>query len=282
MSLEQRTKDFMLEGDFDRDKFVKTGKVYQDIGKWIQTIQKDSTNPDVMKKAGKTFYDNPSFYYQSGTNPRPRLEDTFSVLQDNRAEYAKEKYSKITEGFEDKQWLELVSSLPLYKNGDKSHDEIVDAINEKRQVDEASSDPEKIIQFLSNKSKKFDDILRLEFQREVYNERYLKTLFGIYQRETSAKIGKMLYDENGDLKKGLAKKIFENSLHSAELEMVKETDKGDKNDIWESDIRPYYLALANLKYKVEKKKIEEDKEEDKEDFAKERAKTRKEKGMSIY
>jgi len=280
MSLEEKTKEFMLEGDFNRDKFVKTGKIYQDMGKWIQTLQKDSTNPDVMKKAGKAFYENPDFYYQSGTSPRPRLEDTYPVLQDNRARYAKEKYSNFIDGFDDNHWMNLISSLPLYKTGNKEHDEIVECLNQTKQMDEIGGDPEKMTNFLSKKAKNFDPIVQAEFRREMYNERYSRTLFGLYQRETQIKYMKSFFDEKGELKKGLAKSIFENSLRAAEREMEKETDEGNKNDIWESDIRQYYLNLDSIKYKSEKNKLEEEKEKNKDNAPKEREKKRKEMGMS--
>jgi len=281
MSLEEKTKEFMVEGDFNREKFVKTGKVYQDMGKWIQTLEKDSTNVDVMRKAGKTLQENPDFYYQSGINPRPRLEDTFSVLQDNRANYAKEKYSNIIDGFNDEHWMSLISGLPLYKTGKKEHDEIVDILNQKKRMDEAAGDPEKMTQFLFKKSKSFDPIVQAEFRREIYNERYLKTLFGLYERETQIKYMKKIFDEKGEIKKGLAKSTFETSLHAAEAEMEKETNEGDKSDIWEADIRPYYLALDSVKYRMEKKEIEKDREKGKDSTTQERGKKRKGMGMNI-
>jgi hypothetical protein len=282
MTLEEKTKEYMLEGEFDRDKFVKTGKVYQDIGKWIQILEKDGTNPDVMKKAGKVLQNNPDFYYQSGTSPRPRLEDTFSVLQDNRAKYAKEKYSDIIDGFNEEHWMSLISNLPLYKTGNKEHDEIVDCLNQTKQMNEIAGDPEKMSDFISKKARKFDPIVQAEFRREMYNERYLKTLFGLYHKEAQIAFSKKFYGENGELNKGLAKSVFENSLHAAEAEMEKETNEGDKSDIWESDIRPQYLALDSVKYKLEKKEKEKDEDEKKDSTRKDRGKRRKEMGMSIY
>jgi hypothetical protein len=225
MSLEEKTREFMVEGDFNRENFVKTGKIYQDIGKWAQILQKDSTNPDVMKKAGKAFYGDPHFYYQSGTSPRPRLEDTLPVLQDNRARYAKEKYSDITDGFNDGHWMGLISNLPLYKTGDKENNKLIGVLNEKRKIGEVSEDLNKIIQFLHEKSRKFDPVVQSEFAREIHNERYLKTLFGLYAKEVEIKYARAFYDEEGKLKKGLAKNLFEASLRLPKRKWKKKQTK---------------------------------------------------------
>jgi hypothetical protein len=281
MSLEEKTKEFMLEGGFNRENFVKTGKIYQDMGKWLQTLEKDATNVDVMRKSGKLFQENPDFYYQSGTSPRPRIYDTLSVLQDNRANYAKEKYSEIIGGFDDEHWMGLISNLPLYKTGKKKYDEVIEVINQKRQMDEVMENPEKMTNFLYKKAQKFDSITQAEFRREIYNERYLKTLFGVYKRETEIKYMKALFEEDGGIKKGLAKSVFEASLNTAKGEMEIETNESDKSDIWEADVRPYYLALDNVKYRIEKAKLEKDREKSKESTSKEREEKRKEKGMSI-
>jgi hypothetical protein len=280
MSLEQKTKEFMLEGGFNREKFVKTGKAYQDMGKWLQTLEKDPTNVDVMRKAGKLLYENPDFYYQSGTSPRPRLDDTLSVVQDNRARYAKEMYPHIINGFNEENWMNLISSLPLYKTGKKEYDDVIDAINQKRQMDEVAENPEKTTGFLYKKAQKFDSIVQAEFRREIYNERYMKTLFGIYQRESEMKYMKSLFDENGEIKKGLAKSVFEESLKAAEGEMNAETNEGDKSDIWEGDVRQYYLALDSIKYSLEKKKLEKDREKKEDNASTERKNKRKKMGMN--
>jgi hypothetical protein len=279
MSLEQKTKEFILEGGFNRENFVKTGKAYQDMGKWLQTLEKDPSNVSVMRKAGKLFYENPDFYYQSGTSPRPRLDDTLSVLQDNRARYAKEMYSDMINGFDEENWMNLILSLPLYKTGKKEYDEVIDAIHEKRQMDEVAENPEKTTGFLYKKAQKFDSIVQAEFRREIYNERYLKTLFGIYQRETEMKYMKALFDEEGQIKKGLAKSVFEESLRAAEGEMNAEINEGDKSDIWEDDIRQYYLALDSIKYGLEKKELDKNKEKNEENASTERKNKRKKMGM---
>jgi len=279
MSLEQKTKEFILEGGFNRENFVKTGKAYQDMGKWLQTLEKDPSNVSVMRKAGKLFYENPDFYYQSGTSPRPRLDDTLSVLQDNRARYAKEMYSDMINGFDEENWMNLILSLPLYKTGKKEYDEVIDAIHEKRQMDEVAENPEKTTGFLYKKAQKFDSIVQAEFRREIYNERYLKTLFGIYQRETEMKYMKALFDDSGKLKKGLAKSVFEESLRAAEGEMNAEINEGDKSDIWEDDIRQYYLALDSIKYGLEKKELDKNKEKNEENASTERKNKRKKMGM---
>ncbi|MFH1365286.1 MAG: hypothetical protein ABIH28_01755 [archaeon] len=280
MSLEQKTNEFMLEGEFNSENFVKTGKIYQDIGKWIQTLQKDVYNKDAFEKAGKLFVGDKDFYSPTGINPKFKLEDTFSVLTENRAKYAKERYSNMANGFSDEHWMGLISNLPLYKTGNKSHDEIVDAMIAKRKVDEASEDSNKMFEFLSKKSEGFDGPFQAEFRRERYNESYLKKLFGIYQKEAVMKYLKLLHNEDGKLKKGLAKSVFETSLKTAEREMERETNEGDKSDIWEADVRPYYLALDHFKYKLEDNELEEKEEKNKDNKTKDRQKTRRDMGMS--
>jgi len=171
--------------------------------------------------------------------------------------------------------------LPLYKTGRKEYDEVIEVINEKKQMDEVAENPEKMTNFLFKKSQKFDEVVLAEFRREMYNERYLKVRFGLYQREAEIKYMKALYDEKGKLKKDIAKSVFEEGLKVAERKMDEETDEGDKNDIWENDIRPHYLTLDSIKYSIEKKALEKDNEEKKGDLSKQRAKERQEIGMSI-
>lgn len=280
MSLEKRTEDFMPKGDFNRETFVQQGEVYQDIGKWVQTLQKDPHNKKAFENAGKLFFGDGAFYSPEGENPRFRLEDTFSKLTEGRARYAEKKYSDFTDGLTDEHWRTLILEVPLYKTGNKEHDEIIEAIEAKRNVDEVSKDPNKLRAFLLKKSEEFDEPFRKEVRRNKYNNSYLQKVFEIYQKEATINYNILVHEKDGSFKKGLAKSIFESSLKAAKAEMNRESDEGDKSDIWEADIRPYYLTLDSIKYQLEKEKLKVEQNKKKDAERKERAKKRENMGMS--
>ncbi len=279
-SLEYKTIN--PEGDYNSQDIIQHYEDFQDINEYLQALQKDSENVNVWEKAGELLHGgNKLFYTQSKTSPRLGLEKTLSEESNKLAKYADKNSSTIFGKLEPESYAELIQKVPLYKTGNKEHDDFVELMNNYRKVTEAGQDINKMTEYVQKKVMDSDcsDGIKMELLANIYNERYIQVQFQGYMNLAKAELDEKTYDANKNVKTGFLEKIFKNSLDEAEAELRKEDySESEKNDILEANIRPYKFALLEEAYK--KEKGDEDKPQGKEDRDK-RRKDRREKGMAF-
>lgn len=275
---EENELDYKLinpEQDYDSENLIQHYENFQDMNEWLQILQKDSENADILEKAGGLLRKNPLFYFKTKRSPRSDLEGTLSEESNNLAKYAENNSSTFYGELGPEDYSELIQKVPLYKTGNKEHDEFVDAINELRNLAGAREDPDKMHAYVQEKISKAPMWAQISFAR--YGENDLSAIFESYLINADSKFKAKKYDEGGKIKHAFLEKVFKDSLDEAEKDWKKEDySEKEKNDVWERNVRPYHMALLDGMYKKEKK--DEDKPQ-KNEARDQRRKERREKGM---
>ncbi|HKZ34015.1 MAG TPA: hypothetical protein VJ142_02150 [Candidatus Nanoarchaeia archaeon] len=262
---------------YDRRKLIQHYETFRDIGQWLQTIQKDPENTGVREDAGDLLRTNPQYYFKANRSPRSDLEGALSEEHDHLGEYAREHSSTLYGKLKSEDYVGLVQRVPLYKTGNREHDEFVEVMNENRKLAEASEDPEKMAEYVGGKVKNFPKWAQISYMR--HGESDLRLIFQSYLNSANAKLRAIMLDEKRNPRSEFLKEVFEESLKEAETELDQESysDK-EKNDIWKRNIRPYYMALLEKGYEKEKKEEDGDIPQEKKDRDT-RRKRRRAKGM---
>ncbi len=252
------------ESKYDGKAIVRQGKNSKDLTKYLNTVQKDPENPSAWEKSGGVLWGDTGFYtsavndpttgalIRSPRSPRGDLEDALSQTQNDNAEFVKAHKSTILGKLAPENYEALTLGVEhLYKTGDKKLDEFVDALNEVRGLGAISQEPQKVREYVSNRLKKEKApawaIASFARTGEGDSHRILRGYMTLAQK----KLEKIMSKEDGSTNSELLKRVFLEGLKKAEDAFDRETDKEDKGDIWEQDIRPYYLALFDQIYKAE-------------------------------
>jgi len=263
--------------DYDRVDLIQHYEGFRDMNKWLQILQKDSENTGVRENAGQLLRKNPHYYFNAKRSPRSDLEDALSEEYDHLSIYAKKHSSTLYGKLGSEDYADLILKVPLYKTGNKEHDEFVEVMDENRKLGEASGDPEKMAKYVGGKIKNFPKWAQISFMR--YGENDLKIIFQSYVNSVNARLKAIMFDEKGNVRSKFLERVFRDSLDEAEKDLKDEdySDK-EKNDIWQRNIRPYHMAVLEKAYEKEKQKEDEDIPQKKKDRD-ERRKRRRAKGM---
>jgi len=263
------------EENYDGNAIIQHYEDFQDMNKYIQTIKEDSENTSAWEDSGKLLHKSPFYYFNVNRSPRSDLEGAISEEYNNLAKYANKHSSNIFGKLKSEDYVNLTQKVPLYKTGDKGHDEFIDSLNEFKRLNEISKDTNKIFEYVQEKVSKGPNWFQISFMK--YGENDLNVIFKSYLANAQTKVSEKMFDENKEVKKEFLEKVFKDSLSEAEAELSKEDySEEEKNDLWEANVRPYYFTLLEEVYKREKE--DEDKPQKKEDRD-ERRKARREKGM---
>ena len=238
-SLEYKTID--SEGDYDSNIVIQHYEDFQDISNSIQTIKKDSENIGAWEKAGDLLHKNKQFYFQAKTSPRYGLEKVLSEEYNALAKYAENNSSTIFEKLGPEDYSELIKKVPLYKTGNKEHDDLVDAMNEYKKLVETGQDINKIAEYAQKKIIDSDcsEGIKMELLVNIHNEKYLQVIFQEYLNLAKARLDAKMHNGDEKVRIEFLEKVFKESLSQAKGEWKK--------------ARPYYFALLEQVYKKEKR-----------------------------
>jgi len=261
---------------YDDSKAIQHYEDYEDAKQYLSILSQDPENTPAWEKAGELLYKNPNFYFGTKTSPRADLESMVSSETNRFALFAKKNSSEIYDKLKPEDFAELIQKVPLYKTGDKEHDELADAINEYRKMLEISRDPDKKFSYVQERVNDSKEEWALQsFAR--FGKNNFEKMFEGYLNFAQAKIISKMFDSNKKLRGEFLKKVFKDSLAEAEKDFKDENySEGEKTDIWDNNIKSYYVALFEQAYKIEK--ADENIPENKKD-RNERRKERKAKGM---
>lgn len=263
---------------YNKEDLIGHYEDLMDIQDYVQTLQKDPENTDAREDAGGLLRKNPNYYFTANRSPRSDLEKALSEGYDDFMGYAERHSSELYRELEPEDYVELVRRVPLYKTGNKEHDGFVEMMNEFRKIAEASQDPQKMAEYVGKKAKNFPTWAQISFMR--YGENDLKLIFQSYANASNARLEAIMFDKKGNLRSGFLEEVFKKSLEEAESDFAEETIEKERKDIRERNIRPYYMALVEQVYKIDKAKEKEDPDyPEKKKDRDERRKDRRAKGM---
>jgi len=181
------------------------------------------------------------------------------------ARYAHHNKNKFLSVLNEEALMRLVSVLPMYENGQKEHDELVQLLNERREMvniaqeKDENAKNDKIKSFMKARMQK-DNGLTKEgkslFAYLMQSDKIAEYMFGRIFNDTQKLLKLSLSMQEGDaLKPDKAKHrmLIENSLEVIEKEMDEKTDEKDKDKIWDEKVKPYYTNISHAAYESEKK-----------------------------
>lgn len=268
--------------EFNRDEFVSSFDDYKNLQAYVKALREDSNDPYVTRGLAELLTKNQEYFEQfddPSVKARVYGNSANEESKESMAEYVQGNLDDFFKLYDDTDMLALVSSVPLYKlNEDKSskeHNEFVDLFNEIRSLEEISKDPRKIRVYVDDK---IEDTP--EWFKEVYGffsgrQDHMQALFQEFSKDTQIDFLRASRTEDGSINMKKLEGILRNGTDEALKEYRSETNEGDKKDIWNTNIRPIYLTVAELIYGKEKAKIEEHKNPERV----ERKERRREKGM---
>jgi len=282
--LEVYNKKIDENESYDRSKFADKFYLFSKLERYLSNHKQNPNDPDNFSDFGKLLHKNPLFYNEF-SNPASVIsiegDAAYTAWADAMGKYVKNNLDDFFDLLDDKSWINLISTIPLYKTKEKDakdeyHDKFVEAAGELKKIREASSsnDFSKISDYVNSKLDEAPEWLQTSISYLRGNKEYMSAMFqefaGIAQTKFQEELFIYTVDKDGRKKpvkvnKGRLKTIVKDSLKKAWELHDEETDKGDQNDIWQGDLRNCYLMLARSVYPKEKKTEDWDDDEDKQE-----------------
>ena len=251
-----------------------------DLEKYVSTLQQDSANPDAIEKSGKFLRGDERYYFQANRSPRGDLEMNLSDQEKGLAGFARTNQTKLKSELQKEDYLELVQKLPIYKTGDKEHDDFADVLNDYKKLSEISQDENKKFQYIAEQVNNAPEWVQESFAR--HGKREYQIDFDLEIQNSRRQITSKLSDSEGTPKYTFVKKVIEDSLNEAEKELNNENySDSEIKDVYETNIRPYELAILETAYKRMKTKDQNKIDSPKKQERNKRRKQRKEKNMNF-
>ena len=268
-------KPINSEESYNREKFVESFGEFSDLENYIQGLIKTPNNPTILSDLGALLRKKPGFY-QNMPNPagvaRTEADRAYSSGIEQIAKYVEKNKEKFFNLLDEEKILGLVTNLPLYKTGDKKHDEFIEKLNEIHIINEAEKDASKMHQYVNSKINEIPEWAREAYTLLQGNQNYVQATFQEFKEVAQIRFQKEILTKKGKPDKAKLENIIKNSLKKAWEKYNDEDNLEDKKDIWEGDIRPYYLTLAKMVYADEKKQAKYDKDPAKENRKEDRRK----------
>jgi len=236
------------QSSFDREEFVESYKNFSKLRGYLKTLVKDSEEPTAIYKTAKLLHGDPQYYEKEKIQIRPNLEEAVLVSNENMARYVRENLSSFLDILEDEDLMSLILSLPLYRTEMDYCNEVIDAVNNFRCLQTIAKEPEKIAQYVAQELERKPE-LKEEFAKAENKQEYISKVFNSCLSEVGENLNKKLMVKTGETKRtnrSLLEEVFRESLNIAEEKYEEEENSGDKNDVWEDVVRPYYEAVASL------------------------------------
>jgi len=251
------------EEDYNRDTFVPAFGKFSDLESYIQALIKDSRDPSAISDLGALLHKDSNFYEEM-SNParvaRVEADRAYSHSVDATAQYVKRNLDDFFEITEDNSLVNYVVSVPIYRTGNEEHDEFVDSVESIREISEIaqSKDPSKSRNYVQRKLENVPDWLKESFAVLQSDSTYVQALFQNFATHDQREFEKKLTDKDGKIRRKFLEGVVKDSLKEAYKQYDKETNEGDKEDIWKIDIRPHYTELARTVYPKERAERKED------------------------
>lgn len=258
-----------LDGkSFDKDIFVPEMSKLNDLKEYRERIAKDRTDISAIADAGGRLFGKPNLFTNMD-NPDLKatayLNESIGEGTDVIAKYVKENSDDFFDKLGDNNLINLIYSVPVYETSDEDHNKFVRLLNKVKGIDEASKDPSARIKYVQDRISKAPDWFQTAYYYFSDREDNNLGIFKLFAEHAQLQLQKEFFGEDGKINTNKLEKRVKDSLDKAWDEYNKEPNEGSKKDIWERDIRPIYLALAELAYPGTEEDYKYDKDPDRED-----------------
>lgn len=243
---------------YDQSKFVGAMEDLSDLGGIAQNISAPEGNwhPDLRKNLGILLRNNQAFY--SGMSPDSVMDDLNEAHKQHEKEmqnYAIINFSTLLGKVSGKKLLQLVGSLPLSKTKRKNLDEVINTINEKREIERISKEGGMEEYVMGKLAKASDWRKQAYFGYSIGNGNYAERTFQAYAQSAEQDFARQLLDKKGNIKPEAEVVLREIIKENYSQFVAKDTDDTDKI------ARKYLSALAQVAYQEVKpaKKVKQGK-----------------------
>lgn len=254
--------------DYDRKNFVKFMSGFTDFEKYINAFDEKPGDSNTRKKLGAMIHSDPKAFatveedaVREVSNAKfSGLEDVLGgrIIRNKKGKleidkgYVEHNLDAILKKLNDKQMWEVIQKVRLYKTGNEKLDAIGDSLEELRLIAHIEEEKGKgIKEYVAAKLKKEDPETMSAYSYSLSSERYTRNLFEHYKSKANENLNNAVND-NGKIDKNKLLRLYKNSLKVALDEYDAEAHEGDKGDIYENVIRPYYLEAAKTLFPAEK------------------------------
>ena len=272
--------DARFDRDADRDQLVRMLDGMSDLEQYVQALKEDSDNPETRKDLGGLVYGNEGFYREMpadvirddakqkhsglvdllGGWVEPVQKDGKTDLEIRRG-YVENNFAEFLNALTDEELEQVLTSLPLYTTKDNDINRVIEAVREMQKLSQIK-DEKGVRDYVMQKMQASAEITQRFFSNYVLGSSiYVQKLFQSYAGVASARLGKEIKN-NGSFNRARVRKTIEESLEVAEDEFNREKHLGDKSDIFEGAIRPYYITTAKASHQRMRKDMKWDQDED--------------------
>lgn len=286
-NLEQRVmrEPVIAAEAYDKKKFLKYYDEFGDLiqGKYVNALNNDVNNLGAREGlTGILFGDSNAHLAFEPSYILKTAQVSYEQGVESLARYAQHNKNRFLDILDENALMQLAYSLPMYKNGDEKHDELVRLLNERRNMasiieeKDASVRDAKMKSFIANRIKS-DKGLTKEgkslFAYLMQSEKISEYMFGRFLHDNERFLSLSLSKKDGDsIKPDKAKyrALVENSLNAAEKAMPEDIGDKNKKKIWENALKQHYVNIANMVYQIEGKDDGKSKSEEEKKLMRER------------
>lgn len=276
--------------NYDRRTFVKAMGKGGDLEQYIDAFGKNS-NSGARGDLGGLIHDDSSFYAAMAADTVAKeaadahsahirsiggwVEQQVDGSLARKKGYVERNANDFWGKFNDSELVQLIHSVPLYFTGDEEIDHVVNLFRELGKI-RAAQQNHTIHEYVEGRMKKMPEWMQESFSNYTSRDpTYVERAFESFAAQTQMDLAKALGGKTPN--RTLITRVIKTSLAVADKAFDDEPNIGDKADIFEKQIRPYYLAMAETLYPREKKEQKLADDPDRE----ERKTARKKLGMSV-
>jgi len=268
-------KDINPAESYDNGRFLDFMKDVADLRGYKDILKKDGEEPESRKSLGSLLKDGPRHYSGiQAADVRNDANEAYSGLERElggsaeieeeggpvvrRKGYVENNLEEFLDRATAEELMAVINSVNLHYTGDSAVDEIIRLVKEQQKISEAGKSGN-ISAYVTEKMKTAPEWRkRAFFGYSGGNHAYVAKTFESFANATARELDTLV--GSGDkLDKAKLVEVIKKSLAAGDREYDRETDKGNKQDVFEGDIRPTHLALA---YAVYPKLKQERKEEE--------------------
>ena len=255
--------------NYDRETFVKSFDNHQKLEDYLKRLNENHDDPKTMRKLGYLLAGSGD-YFEQFDNPSEHAmvegERAHTHSTENTARHVHRNLDDFLDIYDDDELMTLASSVPLYKldsNDAESeeHNKYVELTNEIRMIHKISEDKDidAMAKYVSKKISKEPEWYQESFNYFGNRRDNIVALFSTYAQDAEVELISASRTREGKINANKLRNVLKDGLKQAWKEHSKESNLGDKEDIWEDAIRPVYMEVARGIFKKEKARTKRDK-----------------------
>lgn len=255
---------------YDKNEFIKFYKPFKDLRSALEDLAKEPNNIDAREDIGSILWDDAGKY--AGMNADIPIKEAKGSLDERVNQLAGkiDEKARIIDGYVGKNldaFLSKLEARDLYqialrnqpcKNGNSEHDKKVELQLELAGMQgiAKNDDLNSMIRYIAGKLQNDAGLLNAFLGYSAGDSDYVRKTFNNYMEQKQRELQKMFVG-NGEISKSILASYIKNNLDEIKRQANKETNFGDKGDLYDL-VKPAYLEIAKAVYSKEKSEKEKD------------------------